>query len=318
MNTPPIAVFGAMSTNEILFVDSVVGTNQVIYTDESEYIAGGKAMNIARMIKTLLPKNTVYFCSKTSKDNNKLWKYPYIALKKDSIDTNYVICVSNSKYQPNRVIAQIEKNTGKKSYIVMSGITNTYNSKDLDKQEKVFSTIKQNGGIIVVTFEIPPATAVDIMKRANNLDIPIFVDPGGVMPGFKLNSVYDYPIALLKPNRYEAEVLTGIKVKDAKTARKAGAMMLKGQIKNVLLTAGEDGAYLFNNLYDGLHIPAQKPNKSSKKNAAGCGDQVMATFCAFYQQKRSVLESAKIAIKAGTCQINKSGITPVTMNEICN
>ncbi len=313
--TRNIAVFGAMSTNEIIYVDKTVGVNEVIYTNNSMYIAGGKALNIAGMIKTLSPDSKITFCSKTARDIHGLWKYPVDWLKKYGVDTSLVI-VEESKDNPNRVIAQIERQTGNKSYIVISGVTESYSPADITFQEKVFDSL--SNGAVVTTLEIPTETALTIMKKATLKKIPLFVDLGGVMPNFPLERLFDQDIFLLKPNRYETEILTGEKVTDLKSAQSAGRRLLKGGVKNVLITAGENGAYLINKDIYVKHFPVPRLRLVSDiRNAAGCGDQVMANLCYGYLQNLGIIENVKRSILAGTKQLYKDGIMPLLRDEIC-
>ena len=64
------------------------------------------------------------------------------------------------------------------------------------------------------------------------------------------------------------------------------------------------------------HLPIPSIDLGGAKDETGCGDQTMATLCAFLREGKSVEESAKLAITAGTLQFNKVGITPVKKDEL--
>lgn len=86
-------------------------------------------------------------------------------------------------------------------------------------------------------------------------------------------------------------------------------------IKNVFITRGVNGAYLFTET-EQTHIPIPKVEMSNEKDETGCGDQTMATICALLQDGKSLKESSQLAVLAGTLQFHKSGIKPVTKKEL--
>ena len=79
---------------------------------------------------------------------------------------------------------------------------------------------------------------------------------------------------------------------------------------------GEKGAYLFTSkATSGLLI--RPPNIQEKvQNTAGCGDQTMAGILYAHMTGKTIEESTNIGITAGTIQAYKTGITPVTKEEI--
>lgn len=313
---PAIAVFGCLSTNEIIYVDSFIGPGQVTYTNDTTYIAGGHGTNTARMIKTLLPQHQVYYASKTTKDIHNLWEYPYTAITQLKIDTKYITILPKSNFQPNRVIALIERHTGSKSYIVMPGIIDTFGIEDIDNSEDLFLDIRKTKGIVITSFEIPVETSLRIIQKANNYNIPVLLDMGGIFPNFSLKKLNKSKIFLLKPNRYETQLLTGVDVINEKTAREAGNRLLQDNIENILITAGPQGAYLINK-DSFVHFPVPiLQNIPTIKNGTGCGDQVIATFASMFLKGDSIEKSAQKAVVSGTLQLYKPGINPIDLAEL--
>lgn len=81
-------------------------------------------------------------------------------------------------------------------------------------------------------------------------------------------------IDTLKPNRLEAEALTGIKIKTIEDAHLAIDKLLEAGIKNVFLSFGSKGL-IFGNKEMKKHI---SPYKINVINAAGAGDSMMASI----------------------------------------
>ncbi|MEG2247229.1 MAG: PfkB family carbohydrate kinase, partial [Peptostreptococcaceae bacterium] len=55
----------------------------------------------------------------------------------------------------------------------------------------------------------------------------------------------------IKPNRYEAEIMCGFKIKNEKDLRMAGKYFLNLGIKNVFITLDEEGIYYTDGVQEG-------------------------------------------------------------------
>jgi bifunctional ADP-heptose synthase (sugar kinase/adenylyltransferase) len=55
---------------------------------------------------------------------------------------------------------------------------------------------------------------------------------------------------------------------------------------------------------------------SSTQDETGCGDQVMAALCAFLSGGEDLQSAAAKAILAGTLQFYRTGIQPITLEDI--
>ena len=94
----------------------------------------------------------------------------------------------------------------------------------------------------------------------------------------------------------------------------ADRLILQG-VRNVLITDGMNGAYLFG---DGLreHIEAPSIESAGQLDSTGCGDQVYgdarATLCSGWD----LAEAARLAVRAGTLQFHRAGVRPLSLDEI--
>ena len=79
-----------------------------------------------------------------------------------------------------------------------------------------------------------------IMWLGEHVTAPIFVDPVSIVKGKRVIPILD-KIDTLKPNRIEAEMMTGIKITDYETAQIAAAKLLEYGVKNVFISLGKDG-----------------------------------------------------------------------------
>jgi len=86
-------------------------------------------------------------------------------------------------------------------------------------------------------------------------------------------------------------------------------------IQNILITHGSEGAYLFNREVS-LHIRIPPVEETGNHDETGCGDQVTAIVASCLAEGRDLIESAELAVRAGTLQFYKAGIQPVSRQEL--
>lgn len=128
---------------------------------------------------------------------------------------------------------------------------------------------------------------------ADNVTSPLFVDTVSVTKAKKLKSILG-SIHTLKPNRLEAECLTGIAITDEESLRQAAKKLLDCGVQHVLITLGADGALLADK--DGLRHVAAVP--AGVRNATGAGDAMMAALIYAYMKDMTMDESAAFASAA--------------------
>ena len=102
---------------------------------------------------------------------------------------------------------------------------------------------------------------------------PLFVDPVSVTKAEKLRPLLGR-IFLLKPNRIEAELLSGVAIRDRVTLDRAADALLATGLKRVCISMGSEGVYCAWGAERCL-IPCPE---TTLVNASGGGDAMMAGF----------------------------------------
>ncbi len=109
---------------------------------------------------------------------------------------------------------------------------------------------------------------------AKHVTIPIFVDPVSIAKVGRFRNVLDR-IDTLKPNDLEAELLTGIKVVDFESGKKAARQLNIKGVKNVFISLGKRGILCSRHDEEPTLIP---PIADSIVSTNGAGDCTMATI----------------------------------------
>jgi pseudouridine kinase len=129
----------------------------------------------------------------------------------------------------------------------------------------------------------------------SNINVPVFIDLVSVSRGMKVKEIIG-KFHTIKPNRYEAEVLSDIKINNEKDLITASDFFIEKGVKQVFISLGSNGVYYNNGIEKGL-LP---PYKSEIVNTTGAGDSFMAGIVYGFLNDCSILDSAKIASAAAS------------------
>lgn len=162
----------------------------------------------------------------------------------------------------------------------------------------------------------------------------LFIDPKPV------HKVFYKGAYLITPNKKEAQEMSGITIKTEADFQKAGKKLMKELEANIIITAGAEGMYVFENgkrdKVKGLrgkeassnlnhstqlttqptsitHLPTQA---REVYDVSGAGDTVVATLALAICAGASILQAAELANIAAGIKVGKSGTKPVYLQEL--
>ncbi len=139
--------------------------------------------------------------------------------------------------------------------------------------------------------------------------IPIIVDPryGGDYGNYK-------GVTAIAPNRYEAELSTGIKITGIDSLKAAGKKLLKDlSLECVIITVDKDGMFLYNKNGEFNLIPTVPKDVY---DVSGAGDMVLSVLGFVAGGGNSFEDAAAIANVAAGIEVGKIGAMPISRSEI--
>ena len=154
-----------------------------------------------------------------------------------------------------------------------------------------------NAQLVVVDTNIP---AESIRYLAEHCTVPIFADPVSTAKAEKLKPILG-KIHTLKPNRMEAELLSGVKITDMESLRQAARNLLDTGMHRVFISMGTDGVFAA----DQKEMLVQPCFPATMRNATGAGDSFMAALAWAYLEGTDLANTAKAA--AATAAIAVEG-----------
>jgi ribokinase len=316
MDSTSLIVIGMLNTDIFAHVSHFPRPNDPVYGGRLQIGPGGKPGNIARMAGLLMPANSVAMIGRTVKDSYNLWKEPVDGLEAAGVNTDYIKILDDAQTDklPSVALGGVDKD-GNNLFFVLPGVSEDFSIEDIDDARPIFESAANNSGFLALTLECPLVTTIRAVDIAGELGIKVAFDPGGITEDTDITKILKANPYIVKPNEFEAEHITGIKVTDFNSASEAADRLKELGAQNVLITHGENGAYLFGGEAS-EHIPIPDVEGGEQRDATGCGDQALATLCAHLQAGKTLQVAAKAAVLAGTLQFYKAGCQPLTREEL--
>lgn len=162
--------------------------------------------------------------------------------------------------------------------------------------------------VVVLDTNLPAETVAWVAK---NCRAPIFADPVSTAKAEKLRPVLGR-LHTLKPNRIEAELLSGVAISDDASLRRAADALLETGLHRVFISLGADGVFAADRSGQVLHLPAPEGNIIS---TTGCGDSFMAALAWAYLQGSDLERSARAGLAASTITMASADTINPAMSE---
>ena len=127
---------------------------------------------------------------------------------------------------------------------------------------------------------------------------PIFIDPVSTVKAEKLRGLLAR-VHTLKPNRIEAELLSGVQITDGESLHQAAQALLDQGVQRVFLSLGGDGVLAAQR----GEVHAVPICKAEMRNATGAGDAMMASLVWSFLSGRTLAESAAAGTAAAALAV---------------
>ena len=154
------------------------------------------------------------------------------------------------------------------------------------------STVLDNARVVVADTNIP---AESLRWLAENCAAPLFIDPVSTTKAEKIRDILG-KVHTLKPNKLEAELLSGIPIRNKADLEKAAEKLLSTGLQRLFISLGGDGALAADET--GCHWLKTIPG--NMVNTTGCGDAFMAALVWSYLEGLSLEDSARAGLAAGS------------------
>ena len=148
-----------------------------------------------------------------------------------------------------------------------------------------------------------------IIEIAKSRDIPVIGDP------LRSNCYAKYSGAmLLTPNRYEAELASGLKITDEASAQKVAEVIIRdAKLDALVITLDKQGAFCILANQQGKMVPTVPRDVY---DVTGAGDVVIAMLAVALAGKVDLERSVALANIAGGLEVQHFGVVPIFREEV--
>ena len=232
MSRNGILVVGSANMDMVVVTKTLPQPGETLLGDKFAMFPGGKGANQAVCCGKLGGK--VYFIGKMGKDvfRSRLMQ----SMQRDGVNLQHLL---SDAHAPTGVALINVDACGQNVIVVVSGSNMKLTPDDVRRKRQVFAKVS----VLLLQLEIPLATVVEAVRLAKRQGVAIVLNPA---PARALPRSLLRLVDFLTPNEIEAELLTGVPVRDCAAAEKAARQLLSSGVKNVIITLGDKGCLLVN------------------------------------------------------------------------
>lgn len=286
---PKILVIGSSNTDMVIKVPYIPRPGETILGGTFSTCPGGKGANQA--LAAARAGGAVSLVARIGQD--MFGDTSLEGFEHNGINCQYVI---RDHQLPSGVASIFVDAEGRNSIAVASGANANLLPDDIEKLRDVINS----SDILLMQLEIPVKTVSAAAKIAADNGVPVILNPA---PAQVLDQQLLDNISLITPNEIEAQMLTEIAVDDLKSAASAAKKLRAQGPAAVIITLGENGAYVAHPEYEG-HIPAYKVDVVDSTAAGDVFNGVLAVQLA---AENSIEQSVRIAGYAAALSVTKLG-----------
>ncbi len=291
-NIPTVAVVGSSNMDLVVKSNRIPAIGETILGGDFIMAPGGKGANQAVAAAKLGAQ--VFFIAKLGDDifgSQSLNNF-----KKEGVNTKYVL---KTKEAPSGVALIMVDDDGNNLIVVAPGANQNLSPEDVKEAESDIAS----SGALVAQLEVPIETIEFAAGLANKCKVPFILDPA---PAQKLSPQLLKMVDVLTPNETEAQLLTGVEVKDQESAGVAAQKLLECGVKTVILTMGVNGYLTVSN--EGTEfVPARKV-KAADSTAAG--DAFTGSLAFGLAKGQTLYDAALFANNVAALSVTKMGAQP--------
>ena len=284
-----IVVLGSTNTDMVISGVKIPVPGETVSGGEFMMNPGGKGANQAVAVARLsAKKGSCTFIAKVGDD--LFGRDTAVRMAKDGIDAKLVVDKKNAS---GTALILVDPK-GQNCISVALGANGTLSPKDVKK----FAKDIKGADALLMQLETPLETVLWAAQTAHAKGVPVILNPA---PARKLPAELYACLDWITPNESEAELLTGVKVTDAKSAQRAVDVLKKRGVKHVLITMGAKGVYCGN---------CEKLYPCKKVKAVDCvaaGDTFNGAFVVALVEGKRCKDAIAFAQKAAAISVTRPG-----------
>ena len=285
-----IVVVGSSNTDMVVKSNHIPVPGETVLGGVFMMNSGGKGANQAIAAARL--GGDVTFITKTG--NDIFGKQSQELYEEEGIEPKYVL--STTDHHPSGVALIMVDRYGENCIMVAPGANDLLSRKDIDNAKEAI----EGAALLLMQLETPIDTIEYTARMAKEKGVKVMLNPA---PAQALSQELLSCLYMIVPNHTEAEILSGIKVTDVESAKKAARMIGENGVEIVVITLGAEGAVVKEH-DDYYHVPAPL---ITPVDTTAAGDTFCGALCVAINEGLNTREAVTMACKAASITCTKMG-----------
>ncbi|RSI25214.1 1-phosphofructokinase [Streptococcus sanguinis] len=267
-------------------IDYIVRLDKVLIgsvnrMDSDDKFAGGKGINVSRVLKRLGIENTA-----TGFIGGFTGKFITDTLKEEGISSHFV-----EVEQDTRINVKIKADAETE----INGPGPEISNQKLEELEKFLSSLTSED-TVVFAGSSPKNLGNVVYKKLIGITRKTGAQVVCDFEGQTLLDSLEFEPLLVKPNNHELGDIFGVKLESLDQIESYARQILDKGAQHVIISMAGDGALLVTR--DGAYFA--KPIKGNVKNSVGAGDSMVAGFTGEFVRSGDVIQAFKWGVACGT------------------
>jgi ribokinase len=223
-----VVVIGSSNTDLIVRAPRIPAPGETVLGGEFITAAGGKGANQA--VAAARAGAQVSFVAKIGRDTSG--SISLAGFRREGIDVTHV---TKDAKRPSGVALIVVDDQGENAIAVASGANDRLSPADIRRASRTIA----RANIALLQLESPVATVAAGVRLAADAKVRVILNPA---PASAVPDALFRRVSILTPNESEATLLTGIRVSDVDSARRAAEQLRRRGAATVIVTLGARGA----------------------------------------------------------------------------
>jgi len=284
--------FSGSNTDLIVKLDRIPRLGETVIGGQFITAAGGKGANQA--VAAARAGGAVTLIARLGRDS--MGDQAIAGFVNDKINVDYVV---RDGMSPSGVAMIFVAKDGENSIAMASGANANLAVQDVKKAKAAI----RDADLLVAQLETPLETVLAAVHMARTFGVRVLLNPAPArpLPDELLRQVW-----ALTPNENEAELLTGIPVRDEAAAARAAERLRERGVENVIITLGRRGALVYGN---GIRrfVPAYEVEAV---DTTAAGDVFNGALSVALAEAQPLLAAARFASAAAAISVTRLGAQP--------
>lgn len=289
-----VAVLGSFVVDLMARSDHLPLPGETVIGTYFKYGPGGKGSNQAVAAHRSGASTTLI----TRIGDDLFSSIPLRFYSSEGMSTEFVY--QDQKQMTGNALILVDQGTGENSILVTPGACEHFETNEVDRAAEVLSDCEVFLTQLEINTEVIPV-ALSYVKAHGGLCVlnpaPVKeIDP-------ELIGLFD----IVTPNEIEASLLTGIEVQDRCSALQAAKAFQAMGVKDVVITLGDEGAFLLDRHGNSELVP---PLKVEVVDTTGAGDAFTGGLVTALSEGKALKTSLRFASATAALCVTKIGTAP--------